>query len=102
MLFGITRSASIPNNMHLTLVLLAYAFLVGITVQDSHPPSARAPSSASSLLIALTPSEVRHLFAHLFFPAPTSAPLVWHWSWWRRAHQYRAGYYHRRRRQKMG
>lgn len=28
MLFGIVRSASIPNNIHMTLALLAYAALV--------------------------------------------------------------------------
>lgn len=84
---------------HITLVLLAYAFLVSCCLQTSHPaddPTA-GPSPA---LIALTPSEVQHLLAHLFFPAPTSAPLICQWSLFRRAHQYWAGYYHRRRRQK--
>jgi SRSO17 transposase len=88
---------------HLTLVLLAYAFLVGITVQHHLTASARpAESAACSPLIPLTSAEVRHLLARLLFPAPTSAPLVCLWSWWRRTHQYWAGYYHRRRRQKVG
>ncbi len=78
---------------HITLVLLAYAFLVSICVQATHPLPAQA-------LIALTPSEVRHLLARLLWPAPTSALLICQWSWWRRTHQYWAGYYHRRRRQK--
>ena len=90
---------------HITLVMLASAFLVGICVQESHPPPApqeclEAPPAQA--LIALTTSEVRHLLARLIWPAPTSAPLICHWSWWRRAHQYWAGYYHRRRRQKVG
>ncbi len=89
----IVRSASIPNNIHLTLVLLAYAFLVSICVQATRPLPAQA-------LIALTPSEVRHLLARLLWAAPTSALLICQWSWWRRTPHYWAGYYHRRRRQK--
>ena len=42
----------------------------------------------------------RHLLARLIWPAPRSAPLVCQWSSFRRAHQYWAGYYHRRRREK--
>ncbi len=88
---------------HLTLVLLAAAFLVSLTVQT---PLAAAASPAAPPagvpLIPLTPSEARHLLAHLFFLAPSSAPLICHWSWWRRTHQYWAGYYHRRRRAKVG
>lgn len=90
---------------HLTLVLLAYAFLVSICVHANAPPPASqerpAPLSAPALR-ALTPSEARHLLARLFFPLPASAPLVCQWSKWRRAHQYWAGYYHRRRRAKAG
>ena len=88
---------------HLTLVLLAAAFLLGITVQ-SHLTASAPPAepAADASLIPLTPSEARHLLAHLIFPAPTSAPLVCQWSIFRRTHQYWAGYYHRRRRQKAG
>jgi len=86
---------------HITLVLLAAAFLLGITVQshltESAPP---AEPAAGAPLIPLTPSEARHLLAHLFWPAPTCAPLICQWSIFRRAHQYWAGYYHRRRRAK--
>jgi SRSO17 transposase len=80
---------------HITLVLLAYAFLVSICVQATRPLPAQA-------LIPLTPSEVRHLLARLIWPAPTSAPLICQWSGFRRVQQYWAGYYHRRRRQKAG
>lgn len=86
---------------HLTLVLLAAAFLLSITVQshlrESAPP---AEPAADAPLLPLTPSEARHLLAHLFWPAPTSAPLICQWSLFRRIHQYWAGYYHRRRRTK--
>jgi hypothetical protein len=90
---------------HITLVLLAYAFLVSVCAQAQGLLPAPAPGSVAlpqPTLIALTPSEVRHLLAHLIWPAPTSAPLVCQWSRFRRTHQYWAGYYHRRRREKAG
>jgi SRSO17 transposase len=87
---------------HITLVLLAYAFLVGICVQDRVQHGPPAKSTPSSPLIALTPSEVQHLLARLIWPLPTSVPLVCAWSRWRRIHQYWAGYSHRRRRTKAG
>jgi SRSO17 transposase len=80
---------------HMTLVLLAYAFLVSLCVPT--PPAPPSPP-----LIALTPCEVRHLLARLIWPAPASAPLLCQWSRFRRTHQYWAGYYHRRRREKAG
>ena len=99
------RSASIPNNIHLTLVLLASAVLVGICVQDrsqSVPAlqSVEVGSPGAPALCALTPSEVQHLLARLIWPLPASVPLVCAWSRFRRRHQYWAGYYHRRRRTK--
>ncbi len=87
---------------HITLVMLAYAFLVGICVQDRSHEDPQAWPTAWAPLIPLTTSEVRHLLARLIWPAPSHAPLICWWSWWRRAHQYWAGYYHRRRRQKAG
>ncbi len=81
---------------HITLVLLAAAFLLSLTVQHAHT----AP--VGTTLIRLSASEIRHLLAHLFFPPPTSLLLLTHWSRWRRTHQYWAGYYHRRRRAKAG
>jgi hypothetical protein len=83
--------------------MLAYAFLVGICVHESQQlpaPSPAAEALPAQPLIPLTTSEVRHLLARLIWPAPTSAPLVCQWSNFRRAHQYWAGYYHRRRREK--
>jgi len=87
---------------HITLVLLASAFLLSITVLSHLTASAQQESTACSLLIPLTTSEAQRLLAHLFFPAPTCWPLICQWSLFRRAHQYWAGYYHRRRRQKAG
>ena len=82
---------------HLTLVLLAHAFLLSITVHAGLPIS---PPETCPPLISLTTSEARHLLAHLFFAPPSCAPLICQWSLFRRTHQYWAGYYHRRRRAK--
>src|SRR5260370_26586494 len=87
---------------HITLVLLAYAFLVGLCVQDSLHCSVQEKPPPSSSLIKLSTSEVRHLLARLIWPPPTSALLICQWSCWRRAHQYWSGSYHRRRREKAG
>ena len=90
---------------HITLVLLAYAFLVGIRVRDqSHlligpPPEQAQPRPP---LVPLTTSEIHHLLARLFFPLPSGARLVQAWSSWRRHHQYWASQYHSRARLKAG
>ena len=84
---------------HSTLVLLAYAFLLRCCLLAS-PLTDEPRASPFPALIALTPSEVHHVLAHLLFPAPTSHLLILQWSLFRRSHQYWAGYYHRRRRQK--
>src|SRR6266849_2466933 len=87
---------------HITLVMLASAFLLGICAQDHrHHPQQEGPIP-SPPLIPLTTSEVRHLMARLIWPAPSHASLICQWSCWRRAHQYWAGYYHRSRREKAG
>jgi len=87
---------------HLTLVLLASAFLVGVTVQHHSTGAVQQEPAPCAPLLPLTTSEARHLLAHLIFPPPTAAPLICHWSLFRRTHQYWAGYYHRRRRDKAG
>ena len=91
---------------HITLVLLALAYLAGIcatargstgapTAVTSGPPS-RAP------VVPLTIPEVRHLLARLIWPLSSSARRVLGWSWWRRSHQRLASYYHTKRRLKAG
>lgn len=90
---------------HVTLVLLACAFLVGICVQDSsHLPASEEQEqpSPSLPLIPLTSAEVRHLLARLMWPAPRQATLVRAWSSFRRYHQYWASFYHTKRRLKTG
>jgi SRSO17 transposase len=82
--------SSLGWSRHLTLVLLASAFLVGVCVQENQPlpaPEPTAEALPAQPLIGLTTCEVRHLLARLLWPAPTSAPLIWQWSTFRRAHQ---------------
>lgn len=89
---------------HITLVLLALAFLTGICVTERFSPSPPAPSPlpARPAVLALTVPEVRHLLARLIWPAPSSARRVLAWSWWRRVHQGLASYYHTKRRLEAG
>jgi SRSO17 transposase len=89
---------------HITLVLLALAFLTGIcaTERFSTSPPAPSPLPARPAVLALTVPEVRHLLARLIWPSSSSACRVLAWSWWRRCHQSRASYYHTKRRLEAG
>src|SRR5436305_3396249 len=90
---------------HITLVMLAYAFLVGICVHDtSHLPENANLEQAERRppLVPLTASEVRHFLARLFFPLPSHVRLVQVWSEFRRQHQYWASHYHCQARLKAG
>ena len=86
---------------HITLVLLAYAFLVGVCVQVQTPPCELVEHLPHPLL-PLTVPEVRHLLEHLIWPAPSSVRFVLAWSWWRRCHRSCASYFHTKRRLKTG
>lgn len=81
---------------HVTLVLLALAFLRSLCVLSSASPSSQEQ------LIPLTPREIRHLLSSLIFPAPSSAPFVLRWSLWRRRHQRLARFLHTQRRARAG
>jgi len=96
---------------HITLVMLAHAFLTGICAQAI--PVACLPlaveasatldaASDASALLPLTVPEVRHLLGHLIWPAPSSVRLVLAWSWWRRWHRSCASYFHTKRRLEAG
>jgi hypothetical protein len=94
---------------HITLVMLAHAFLTGVCVQTC--PSAPLPTQAAQTpapcgqtipLLPLTVPEGRHLLGHLIWPAPCNVTLVLAWSWWRRCHRSVASYYHTKRRLEAG
>ena len=89
---------------HITLVLVALAFLTGVcaTERFSTSPPAPFPLPARPAVLALTVPEVRHLLAQLIWPSSSSACRVLAWSWWRRRHQSHASYYHTKCRLKAG
>jgi SRSO17 transposase len=92
---------------HITLVMLAHAFLTAICAQNiplASPvlvPGASATRDARPLL-PLTVPEVRHLLGCLIWPPPSSVKLVIAWSWWRRWHRSCASYFHTKRRLEAG
>lgn len=91
---------------HITLVLLALAYLAGIcaTARGSivAPTAVTSGTPSRSPVVPLTIPEVRHLLARLIWPPSSSARRVLAWSWWRRSHQRLASYYHTKRRLKAG
>jgi hypothetical protein len=89
---------------HITLVLLALAYLAGIcaTARGSISPPATSEFPPRPSALPLTIPEVRHLLARLIWPSSSSARRVLAWSWWRRCHQSTASYYHIKCRLKAG
>ncbi len=96
---------------HITLVMLAHAFLTGTCAQNilliCPPIAGEAPATHDAAwdarpLLPLTVPEVRHLLGHLIWPAPSSVKLVVAWSWWRRWHRSCASYFHTKRRLEAG
>jgi SRSO17 transposase len=92
---------------HITLVMLALAFLVSsVAARQADQESALTgePSAdlSSPALWPLSVPEARHLLALLLFPAPSSVRLVIEWSAWRRWHQRLSSFCHTRRRLKAG
>ena len=96
---------------HVTLVMLADAFLTSLCTQDRMaavtPPliSATAPlpeTTDARSLLALTVPELRHLLGQLIWPPPCGMKLALAWSWWRRCHRSRTSFFHTKRRLEAG
>jgi hypothetical protein len=87
---------------HITLCMLAHAFLTGICTQDKTSTVALKVAPAAQPLLPLTVPEVRHVLGHLIWPPPGSVKLLLAWSWWRRWHRSCASYFHTKRRLKAG
>ncbi len=94
---------------HITLVLLALAFLTSLVCAARAlptPPLRMRTRPEHSLmpteLWPLSVPEARRLLSRLLFPPPTSTPLIFAWSAWRRWHQRMASFFHTRRRLKAG
>ncbi len=84
---------------HITLVLLALAFLTSLLKAARASPT--DPVSTPGCCPLSVP-EARHLLARLFFVPPSSTSLLLRWSTWRRRHQHRASVFHIRRRLRTG
>jgi SRSO17 transposase len=90
---------------HVTLVMLAMAYLAGMCREENVPLLcvATLPTEPLTLLVLpLTVPEVRHLLGHLIWPTPRNMPRALAWSRWRRGHQSRASYFHTKRRLDAG
>ena len=106
---------------HITLVMVAQAFLKVICAQSQEASAPDSPSTTAApetsppmpdsvpalpLTIPaqapLTVPEVRHLLGHLIWPSACHARLVLAWSSWRRWHRSVASYYHTKRRLEAG
>lgn len=83
---------------HITLVLLALAFLRGLCAHEQAQASADAPAHAAADLAPLTTQEARHLLSARSFSAPCSFSFWLGWSAFRRCHRARAAACHARRR----
>ena len=95
---------------HITLCMLAHAFLTGICAQERARdfPACALPTflldatPPARPLLPLTVPEVRHVLGQLIWPPPCSAKLMLAWSWWRRCHRSGASYFHTKRRLQAG
>ncbi|MFH8472413.1 IS701 family transposase [Streptomyces sp. NPDC018000] len=84
---------------HITLAMLALAFLTALTT-DAASKRSTGPHypTRDSEPISLTVPEIRHLFTLVFSPSAVTAARLLHWSIWRRRHQATARHSHYRRR----
>jgi hypothetical protein len=86
---------------HITLALLAHAFLT-VTRAQATTASARGGGLTSGPgMLPLTVPEVRRLLVALIWPTRTEPGLVLAWSRWRRRHQARGRRPHHQRRERQ-
>jgi SRSO17 transposase len=87
---------------HVTLVLLAQAYLSEICIRSEAASTPPVGTLLDREPLHLTLPEVRHLLGHLIWPASSNVRGVLAWSWWRRCHHRCASYYHSKRRRETG
>ncbi|MGW7672851.1 IS701 family transposase [Streptomyces sp. NPDC054775] len=84
---------------HITLAMLALAFLTALAADETpKPPADTYHFVRSRDPITLTVPEIRHLLVAVFNPPAVTATRLLHWSNWRRRHQATARRSHYRRR----
>jgi SRSO17 transposase len=72
---------------HITLAMLALAFLVAMRVKLNASPPHSGNNAPSRPLVALSVGEIRHLISRLVLAAGMALEPVFEWSFWRRMHQ---------------
>ncbi len=75
---------------HITLAMLAHAYLTVIRHQVLEPGEKGANFDPDAELIPVTVPEVRRLLTRLVWRESPPPDFVLYWSWWRRRHQARA------------
>jgi SRSO17 transposase len=72
---------------HITLAMLALAFLVAMRVKLNASPPSSGDDAPSRPLVALSVCEIRHLISRLLLTVGLALEPIFAWSLWRRMHQ---------------
>jgi SRSO17 transposase len=72
---------------HITLAMLALAFLVAMRVKLNASPPQSGDDAPSRPLVALSVCEIRHLISRLLLTVGLALEPIFAWSFWRRMHQ---------------
>ena len=72
---------------HITLAMLALAFLVAMRVTLNASPPPTGNDAPSQPMVALSVCEIRHLISRLLLMAGLALDAILDWSLWRRMHQ---------------
>ena len=83
---------------HITLAMLALAFLVAMRVRLNAAPPPSGGDAPARLLVALSVGEIRHLISRLLLVLGIALEAIFAWSCWRRMHQAVAKLCHWKRR----
>ena len=83
---------------HITLAMLAHAYLAVIKYQAMEQGEKGATTALMKELIPITVPEVRRLLTRLVWTESQPADFILYWSRWRRRHQARAQQCHYKRR----
>ena len=72
---------------HITLAMLALAFLVAMRVRLTASPPPTGKDAPSRPMVDLSVCEIRHLISRLLLVAGIALDSIFAWSFWRRMHQ---------------
>jgi SRSO17 transposase len=72
---------------HITLAMLALAFLVAMRVKLDAAPPQTGNGAPSRSMVDLSVGEIRHLISRLLLVAGFAFDAIFAWSFWRRMHQ---------------